>query len=1399
MKIFHKLLLFILLNGLSKSINSLMCRKPCSCGVKQHGLSYIYCSHRALKKVPQFHTSSVFFEELVLNGNEIKRIEKNAFKGIKVHRLKIEDNPIEYIDDEAFEELANNLDELIIDVNPSSSIRSIPLSIQNKLQNLKKLQLRGFNFSETRLENSFKKLIKLNTLSLINCNVRQLSYRTFADLQSTLLHLTISHNHKLLKFPTAAIRRLSGKNSQLIKLDLSHNRIEKITDKSFASLKNLRVLDLSYNGISSISNLAFGLGKNVPVLQKLFLQNNGLDHIPSGWLHRLSKTIEELNLNFNRISFIEQNSFLLKHSQHQHSSRRSNFNDRSSSISKNEKLRNKQKKNLDEYKKFEVLSLEGNSITEIERFAFFGLGRLKQLNLDRNSLKVLRKETFAGMSSIELISLSRNRKLKLEKDVFNGMKLRHLYMSSISLTNKNEQIFDELNKLENLESLIISSNLLFELPKKLFLKNLKKLDISKNRLCSFDVEWFEKHKQLTYVNAMQNKILCDCRLNRFIRYFQENRINGTKNFGSCYLPKQMKNNLLENVKIEELDQVCHQFANLSRDYGESLKLSCKCHQKLVECRKEKLKVHNKKEIFETIPSNTPVFPSTGTKNKLSSSISISSRLMSEKKKELNREISGNNSSYLLVSMKEFHVEMNKRNNDSYIVGWEIGVIGEKSIKRNDINEYWPFIDKNRLREEEILDTKLQYESIDVEVNGRRNGSEWLLTSYLNGQIPIGYFVSITDYSRTNNNLGDISRNQSKDGNYYYRYITDLFDMNHINLELNNISLLLNSNKEENSMNGNVENEVKRFDVCLHLKLEATTNLKEEDNGKKEELILACRYIDNGMSKSTFAHQVNEKYEGKKKKEEVKGLMDNNSMIYMICGIVLILIFFFLLILVIIHFLKRYRKYYDTSHTSNGNNRKFYLNCCCYMKEVGDRSIDMRKKKLYCCCCSLGGSTMFGFLKKRIERKYSSFASTNKSMNNSNTTTTATTSRQLIQKGDLNENHHFQYSNDNQMNYRQTISSSSVELKSSTNSSSFKLSTDNTHQSTDNYLNGTINQLSSAFPQSTLVAIKSDQLNFLLNQQQQQQQDMQQNILYLPNSGNYQTMNQPNGQIISMNNAQQNELMHQMPTTTLILNNDNQKQFNIQQQQHSIVTQNQPSVNRLISQNKSFNELNYVPHSFRSSSHNLSSLDNEIKLSSDEQTTTYNRLLKTTKNKSTKTKPTCSRKKKKNKKNNSKSKSIDSHIDRNLIDIQSSSNQTDIRQQQQQPQYVCLPPQAMIMVPNSQSNYLILQQQDQQQQQQQPSQDQPHLQQQQQQQQQQLIGDQQTKKYKILSNDPNSNNTSQFESHFYSEIPSYGMFLSNNNNNNNKPNNISRPNNHQMDNENSTNSNQVQNELITLFS
>jgi Leucine-rich repeat (LRR) protein len=312
----------------------------CQSGIRDDGINYVHCARKYLSEIPRFSSNRLFnlaFDELILSDNLITHIHANAFNGLRIKRLIMSGNHLKSIDKDAFRELENYLEELILEFD-STIVDRIPQAIQTNLANIKSLTLIGLNL---RLlpSNVFNQMKKLESLTLKSCNIQLIETNAFNSIEKQLRYLYLDYN-KLNNQIFPEINRLI----LLEKLSLSHNYIHKLNIQLLNN--NLQYLDLSYNYLKELFLI------NMNNLQLLNLQNNLLT---SEQIHgSIPYRLKELILDFNSIHVINKNF-----------------------ITENNSL--------------EILSLQSNEFLLTNSNVFQHLNQLKKLNLARNNIQFIPK------------------------------------------------------------------------------------------------------------------------------------------------------------------------------------------------------------------------------------------------------------------------------------------------------------------------------------------------------------------------------------------------------------------------------------------------------------------------------------------------------------------------------------------------------------------------------------------------------------------------------------------------------------------------------------------------------------------------------------------------------------------------------------------------------------------------------------------------------------------------------------------------------------------------------------------------------------------------------------------------------------------------------------------------
>ncbi|CAF1215705.1 unnamed protein product [Adineta steineri] len=504
----------------------------CQSGIRDDGINYVHCARKSLTEIPYFSSNRLFnlaFDELILSDNLITHIHANAFYGLRIKRLIMSGNHLKSIDKDAFRELENYLEEIILEFD-STIVDRIPQAIQTNLVNIKSLTLIGLNL-RILPSNVFNQMKKLEKLYLKSCNIQTIETNAFQIIENQLRYLYLDNN-KLKKNIFNEINRLI----LLEKLSLSHNFIQEFDIELLN--KNLKYLDLSYNYLKKLLLI------NMNNLQILNLQNNLLtsEHIHGS----IPKQLKELILDFNSIHTINKN-FIPKQNS------------------------------------LEILSLQSNEFILNNSNIFQYLHKLKQLNIARNNIQTIPKGLFNYTYSLESLNMDRNPLLPLSIDTFSGIENSMINISFQSCTLTSQSLI-AFTRLKNLERLKLQSNLLTKiLPENLFSSMLKliaidlqrnqitqipskfpsslrELELGNNQLTNvpFNNQTFQQLSQLITLDLSSNPLQCDCHIKSLyywlLTHFQSELVPYVQ--WICTKPKNLSGKQLGSLSDHQL--ICNE-------------------------------------------------------------------------------------------------------------------------------------------------------------------------------------------------------------------------------------------------------------------------------------------------------------------------------------------------------------------------------------------------------------------------------------------------------------------------------------------------------------------------------------------------------------------------------------------------------------------------------------------------------------------------------------------------------------------------------------------------------------------------------------------------------------------------------------------------------------------------
>ncbi|CAF0847688.1 unnamed protein product [Didymodactylos carnosus] len=510
----------------------------CQSGIREDNSNYIHCARKQLQIIPDFSRINTFYDELVLNDNLIQHIPVNAFSGLRVKRLSLQGNKIQSIESQAFIELANYLEELVIEFDQQyMPINKIPDAILKNLYNIRSLILTGLNL-HTLSNDTFQYFKKLEKFSCIKCNLVTIDDMTFDSNKIISITLKELHldNNKLSDLNWSKICK-NLKNLEI--LTLSQNHFQTLTNNLLTNLTQLKLFDLSYNGLQTIDTNIF-INQSL-TLEKLYLQNNELNSLQLTFLFNLYK-LTDINIEFNRITFLPEQIF--------------QYN-----------------------KQLLYLSLQGNDLTKLSNQSFLGLSNLKYLNLARNRIQLnISDHPFQYLNKLQILNLDRNSPLKIYNSTFYGLEqsLIELSLQNCNLTLIFSDGFNYFEKLErlklasnnlkslpynflklskNLTSLDLQRNQFQIIPKLFYLTQLHDLDLSTNRLCTINEEnIIPIYPQLKTIGLTGNPLHCNCKLKWLIIWLDKNYDRDLIKFLQwiCITPKKLNNKPLTSLTIDDL-------------------------------------------------------------------------------------------------------------------------------------------------------------------------------------------------------------------------------------------------------------------------------------------------------------------------------------------------------------------------------------------------------------------------------------------------------------------------------------------------------------------------------------------------------------------------------------------------------------------------------------------------------------------------------------------------------------------------------------------------------------------------------------------------------------------------------------------------------------------------------
>lgn len=310
----------------------------------------------------RFLKNLISLEELNLNSNVDGAFTLGSiFKNLNLFslkRLNLQSNHIAKMQDDTFKDIENLQ---ILDLS-DNILPMVPFALTSTLSNLTHLNVSSNNIHYI-LDNTFENMTKLTYLNLHNNRLESFPKNSFRGLGNRLHTLDLSSNNLTGgHFWVAGLRPLRS----LLKLNISHNRLQHIQNDSFDTTAYLQELDVSDNPLLFTDTMFNGIEFS---LKKLYMKDIGMKRVPLNSLETISG-FEILDLSNNKM--VKLNSMFLK-----------GVNTR-------------------------LLYLQNMSISEITIDAFIGMRGPLSVFLDDNKIKSLRFLNTSAPCLYRTVSLINN-------------------------------------------------------------------------------------------------------------------------------------------------------------------------------------------------------------------------------------------------------------------------------------------------------------------------------------------------------------------------------------------------------------------------------------------------------------------------------------------------------------------------------------------------------------------------------------------------------------------------------------------------------------------------------------------------------------------------------------------------------------------------------------------------------------------------------------------------------------------------------------------------------------------------------------------------------------------------------------------------------------------------------
>lgn len=354
------------------------------------------------------------------------------------------------------------------------------------------------------------------------------AFQFYGELQ----YVDLSHNHLV-----SIQNRSFEAQKKLVEFHLDHNRMSQITKKTFDGLRQLKVLSLRGNFLEDLPDRLFVV---LNILEELDLGQNRISRIDSAAFEGLP-SLRVLSLDDNLLKVVPTPTFPYL----------ANLAELHVGLNVFTSLTDDTFKGLG---KLSILDVSDASLMNITENAFRGLSTLRKLVLTGNRLTTIPTKQLSILSRIEELSIGQNEFRFIDAYAFQGLSnLRHLDISGASALERIAK--GCLSENMNVESITMSSNKkLFNIEDGAFtgLPNLRHLVLRDNSFTTFSesmVAWPELRK----IDVAENPIHCTCSL----RWLKELLLQRNTTQVLCASPSNLKNKPLKTLSPDDLGCALH--------------------------------------------------------------------------------------------------------------------------------------------------------------------------------------------------------------------------------------------------------------------------------------------------------------------------------------------------------------------------------------------------------------------------------------------------------------------------------------------------------------------------------------------------------------------------------------------------------------------------------------------------------------------------------------------------------------------------------------------------------------------------------------------------------------------------------------------------------------------------